>query len=353
MRLDRASGPAEALSGEAPRSGRAPSRLWLLAPLLLALLAAGGWCGWWLLVRARLEAAVDQAAEDHRRQGRTLAWESRRVEGFPFRVKLVFEGFRFASPSGWALESARLEAQANAYELTRWVGVAPEGMTLVRPQAGPVRIDARLLRASLTGADETPPRIAIEGVGVRFSPAAGAEPFALASAERLELHLRPAPGRPADAAFVVRLRQAAPRPGGLVGFVSAGKPGDFVWQSVVTRYAALDGADWESAVRTWSEAGGRLDVVQASFKAGDVSATTRDGVLSAGHDGRLRGRLNLQLSRPLQALAAIGQAADPAALDAASAVARARGANASLPLVFEAGVMTIGPVSLGDAPRVY
>ena len=78
-------------------------------------------------------------------------------------------------------------------------------------------------------------------------------------------------------------------------------------------------------------------------------------MLSAGQDGRLRGRLDLQLNRPLQALGALGQAsaADPGAIGQAAIVAQTRGAKADLPLVFEAGVMTVGPVRLGDAPRVY
>ena len=333
--------------------GRTPSRLWLVAPLLLAALAAAAWSGWWLLARSRLEAALDEAARAHQQQGRALTWESRRVGGFPFRMNVRFERLRFASPSGWGLEAPRLNAEANAYQLTRWVAVAPEGLTLTRPQAGPVKIDARVLRASLTGADQVPPRIAVEGVDVRFTTVAGAEPFLLSAAQRLELHLRPIAARPEDATLVLRLKQVAPRPGGLVGLVSAGRPGDFIWESVVTDFARLQGRDWESAVRTWTEAGGRMEVTQASFKAGEVAASTRNAALSAGHDGRLRGRLDLQLSRPLQALAALGQGADPGAIGAATAVAQARGANASLPLVFEAGVMTIGPVSLGDAPRVY
>jgi hypothetical protein len=253
------------------------------------------------------------------------------------------------------VEIPRLEAQANAYRLTHWVASAPQGLTLVRPQAGAVRITARVLRASLSGADRTPPRVAVEGVGLAFASAAGAEPFFFTGAERLEVHLRPLPDRSADAAFVIRLRQAAPRPAGLVAFVSAGKPADLIWESVLTDIAALRGADWASAVRRWTEAGGRMEVTQASLKAGEVTAAAQNSVLSAGGDGRLRGRLNLQLNRPLQALGALGQSrgADPGAIGAATAVAQARGAKAELPLVFEAGVMTVGPVSLGDAPRVY
>ena len=334
---------------------RPPSRLWLILPFAVVGLALIALCAWWFVGANRLEAAVDEAAQAHREAGRTLEWRSRRVTGFPFRFKATFEGLRFASPSGWAVQAPRLEAQANAYDVGHWVISAPRGLTLVRPAAGPVRVDARVLRASVAGVGRAPPRVSVEGVGLTFTPGPGAEPVPFAAAERFELHLRPAEGREGDAAFVVRLRQAAPRPAGLVAFVSAGRPADIVWDSVLTEFGALDGRDWASAVEAWSGRGGEMQVREASLLAGDVAARIRDGRLSVGRDGRLRGRLDLALNRPLQALAALGQleGASPDALGTATAVAQARGAQATLPLVFEAGVMTVGPVRLGDAPRVY
>ncbi|HZH45851.1 MAG TPA: DUF2125 domain-containing protein, partial [Roseococcus sp.] len=156
------------------RDRRGPSRLWLVLPLLLAAVVVAGWCGWWFVGRSRIEAAIDQAAQAHQAEGRALAWERRTVGGFPFRYAIRFEGLRFASPSGWAVEARRAEVQANAYQLTRWVAVAPEGLTLVRPEAGPVEIKGREIRASLTGVDQPIPRFALEGVNLTFTPRAGA-----------------------------------------------------------------------------------------------------------------------------------------------------------------------------------
>ncbi|HEX8568946.1 MAG TPA: DUF2125 domain-containing protein [Caulobacteraceae bacterium] len=342
------------MSDAAP-APRPPSRLWLILPFALVGIVLVAFCAWWFVAANRLQAGIDEAARAHREAGRTLEWRSRRVSGFPFRLKVTFEDLRFASPGGWAVQAPRLEAQANAYRLTHWVGSAPRGLTIVRPVAGAVRIDARVLRASVSGADQNPPRIAVEGVDLRFAPGPGAEPFAFAAAERFELHLRAASGAEEDAEFVVRLKQAAPRPAGLVSFVSAGRAADIVWDSRLTRFDAFKGRDWASAVAAWTERGGHMQVNQASFLAGDVSVRTRDARLSVGRDGRLRGRLDLALNRPLQALTALTQldGASPDAAATAGAIAQARGANAALPLSFEAGVMTIGPVRLGDAPRVY
>jgi hypothetical protein len=76
-----------------------------------------------------------------------------------------------------------------------------------------------------------------------------------------------------------------------------------------------------------------------------------------GHDGRLRGVLNVSLRQAPHALDAMAQAGavPPDAAAAASAVAAARqqGDVAQATLNFEAGRVTLGPVALGPAPTVY
>src|SRR3712207_5233848 len=140
---------------DANAARRGPSRLWLIIPFGAAAAALAALCVWWFLAAQRLTAAVDEAARSQRSAGRTLEWRSRRVSGFPFRLKVAFQDLRFASPSGWAVQAPRLEAQANAYQVTHWVLSAPDGLTVVRPTAGPVRIDARVLRASIAGLDRS------------------------------------------------------------------------------------------------------------------------------------------------------------------------------------------------------
>lgn len=344
-----------------PRSDRLPpsrarSRAWLIAPVLLVAGAAALWSGWWFTARSRLLTELDRAAEAHRADGRTVEWSARRVEGFPYRFKLVFNGLRLASPSGWAIEAPRFEAQANAYRLTQWVGVAPQGLTLVRPAAGPVRIEGRVLRASVAGVGRTPPRVSVEGVDLRFTPAPGAEPFFLAGVERFEAHVRPTPDSRDTASVLLRVRGGQPRPAGVMSFISGARPADFVWDSRVTAVGELGGEDWSAAVRRWMRAGGRLEVVSATLQAGELRAQTTGGVLSAGLDGRLRGRLVIALNKPLEALSAMTrlEQTDPNALGTATAITEAQGrTDVSLALGFEAGVTTIGPVAIGPAPRVF
>lgn len=337
-------------------AGRASSKNWLLLPLVLAAVALAAWSAYWFVARGRLLSAMDQAVAAQTAEGRRIEWGERRVEGFPFRFKLVLEQPRIVSPSGWALRAPRLEAQANAYQLTRWVAAAPAGLVVVRPVAGPLRVDARILRASLAGVSGVPPRISVEGVDLRFTPLEGAEPFLLAGAERAELLLRPVESSPGDAALVFRLRAAQPRPAGLMAFVSGNQPTNFVWNSRVAQIGALRGESWAEAVRAWTRAGGRMEVNSATLQAGDLRAQNTGGVLSVGSDGRLRGRLEVMLNRPLQALSALGriEQADPNALGAATAVARARGeTNVELDLGFEAGQFTVGPVAVAPAPKVF
>jgi len=340
---------------ESPQTGRS-GRRWLLIPLVLVALAAAGWTGYWFIARDRLIQALDREVASHREAGRVVEWDSRRVEGFPYRLKLVFDGFRAASPSGWAVEAPRFEAQANAYQLTRWVGAAPRGLTLVRPAAGPVRIEGRVLRASVGGVDRTPPRVSLEGVGLRFTPAPGAEPFFVAGAERFEAHLRPTPDAADTASLLLRLRGAQPRPAGVMAFISGNRPANFVWDARVNALSELDGEDWEAAVRSWARAGGRMTIREATLEAGDLRARNAGGHLTAGADGRLRGRVVVALNRPLQALSALTQfeQTDPRAIGTAEAITPTpRQGNVEMALGFEAGVTTIGPVAVAPAPKVF
>lgn len=335
---------------------RSPSCAWLIGPLLLAAIAAAAWTAYWFIARDRLLGELDRVVAAHREDGRTIEWKARRVEGFPYRLKLVFDQLRLGSPSGWGVETPRLEVQANAYQLTRWVAAAPEGLTMIRPVAGPVRVEGRVLRASVAGVDRVPPRVSVEGVGLRFVPLPGSEPFLLAGAERLEVHLRPAPQGENTASFVLRLKQAAPRPAGVMAFVSGNRPADFVWDSRVTQVSRLRGEDWAAAVRSWRDAGGRMDIARATLQAGDLRAQNAGGYLTVGADGRLRGRVAVALNRPLQALSAMTriEQTDANALGTATAVAEAQpDANTELVLGFEAGVTTIGPVAVAPAPKVF
>jgi hypothetical protein len=335
---------------------RTSSKRWLLAPLVLAAVLFAAWSAYWVFARSRVVQAFDQAVAEQRAEGRRLEWASRRVGGYPFRFKVELDQARISSPSGWALRAPQLEVTALAYRPDRWLAFAPEGVVVNRPVAGPLHVDTRNLRASLSRPNGNPPRISVETTNVRFTPLEGAEPFLLSAAERAELHLGPATEGDGDAALVFRVQGAQPRPAGLMAFISGTQPANFVWNSRVSRWDALKGETWAEAVRNWTSEGGRMALTDVSLQAGDLRARNQGGVLSVSSDGRLRGRVDVALNRPLQALSALNriEQSDPSAINAATAVARAGGeTNTTLRLGFEAGQFTVGPVAVAPAPKVF
>lgn len=333
-----------------------PRRLWLYAPFVLLVVLLAAYTGFWLFAKTRLEAAIDARAEALRSAGYTVAFSGRRVDGLPFRMRVAFTEARIASPSGWSLSIPGLKAEAYLHELGHWVLVAPQGLTVMRPESGGLKIGGQALRASIVRARSGPWRLALEGTRLAFAPQAGARPFSLASAERLEIYLRPAPGPAGDAMTLLRLEGGKAAPGALLHRVAGDAAITANLQARLTRPAAFAGRDWSGALRAWARAGGKAEGVEGAATGGTASVKTRGGTLAVGGDGRLVGAIPLELREGPRAIAALadGQALDAGVASSAAAVAaaRARDQAALINLVFQAGVTTLGPVRIGPAPKV-
>lgn len=336
---------------------RRAGRLWLLAPAILLILAAIAWGVGWLWLSRQLTSRLDGAAAALAPGGYELSWSERRVEGFPFRLKVVLTDPRFAAADGRALAAPTLEAQAAIYRPTLWVATLPEGLTLERPLVGPTRITGEDIRASFATTQGTP-RVSLAGRDLVFTPAGGPILFPLAKAERFEAHLRPHSDGSDEAGLLVRIDGLTAAPGTLLQKMGGDPDGAFRWESVIDKPSAFRGGSWGQAVRRWTDAGGRVRVLPGSASVGDAGAQVSGGVLTVGGDGRLRGELDVALRRGPRALLTLRGVpkVDSAAASAAAAVAEARESAddvAQVKLVFEAGVATIGPVALAPAPKVY
>jgi hypothetical protein len=234
---------------------------------------------------------------------------------------------------------------------------APEGLTFVRPLGGPVAVKGEIIRASLSDFDRTPPSFSLEGVKLTFQPGAGAQPFALSAAERVEFHLRANPAID-EGMVAARVDNGKARISGLFARIAGDKPISIVWTSTLSKMSAARGADWPSLVRRWADAGGAITVRQAGITAGEALIGANGGTLSVGADGRLRGVLNVTLREAPRALAAMGDegAIPKDAAEAAASVTQARQGTAdaaSATLYFQAGQTTLGPVAIAPAPKVY
>lgn len=328
----------------------------LYIPFVLALLAAIAWSGFWLYARSQTQDRMDVAVEDLRKAGYDISWKERRVTGYPFRLNVALDDARVREPGGWALESPRVESQAYLHGLGSWVIAAPDGLTFVRPVGGPVNVKGEVIHASLSNTDKHPPNLSFQGTKLTFAPAAGAQPFALSSADKVEFHLRPGPDD--QGAVMLKVENGKAQLSGLFARVAGDQPISMVWDALLSKMSSFKGASWPDAVRAWSTAGGQATVRQAGITAGEAVIGAQSGRLTVGYDGRLRGALDVNLREAPRALTAMGQTGvipEETAIAAAAVTAARQGTGdlARATLNFEAGQTTLGPVAIGPAPRVY
>ena len=335
---------------------RKPSRLGLYAPFVLLLIAIVAWSGLWFWARGEAQARMDAAVADLQRAGYAVTWKDRVLGGYPFRMDVTLTDFSAREPSGWALQAPRLEAEAYVHAPGHWMLAAPEGLTFVRPKGGPVQVRATNLRASLKDLDKRPSSFSFQAVKPTFEPQPGAQPFALASADLVEFHLRPGPDD--EGGVFLDLKNGKARLSGLFARIAGDKPISMNWNATLSKMSAFTGATWPDAVRNWTAAGGRMTVRNAGITAGEALIGARAGALSVGSDGRLTGALDVTLRQAPRALGVLGDEGvipQPNA-EAAMAVARARqgpGDAATATITFQAGQTTLGPVAIGPAPKVY
>jgi len=341
-----------------PTAPRKPSRIRLFLALGLFLLVVLGWTAVWIWARGEARTRMDAAVETLRKAGYEVSWKDRGIGGYPFRLNVTLTEARVRDRSGWALAAPLLEGQAFMHAPNLWVVAAPQGLTFTRPVGGPVRVSGKLIRASLSHLTNTPPNLSFEGVGLTFEPTAGAQPFGLHAADRVEFHLRQAPSEVGDEAGVwLAVKNGKAQLSGLLGRIAGDKPISIEWDGRMSKISAFRGADWPDAVRNWTRAGGRMDVKRGGLTAGDALIGVNSGALSVGSDGRATGVLDVSLRQAPRALDAMSDtgAIPPDRAAAASAVAQARqtGDLARATLNFEAGQTTLGPVAISPAPKVY
>jgi hypothetical protein len=312
-----------------------PSRFWLFAPYVALLVAILGWSVWWWAASGRLQHAVVTGAEGLKKQGYVAQWSSIKVDGYPFRLRLVLIGPKVADSAGWGLSGTRLEAMALAYAPDRWVLAAPQGLILSRPGKGDVAITGKAIRASISAIGSAQPRLAFEGDKLSLTPAQGAAPPSFAAIDRLELDLQPGPND--QAAFLVKLDGGTLRPEAGLAKLASGKPFSLKWDARLTRLSMLRGSNWPGALQAWRNAGGSLTVADAALGVGGLTLKGQGGPLSVDTDGRLKGEVPLRL--------------DPSQVNN-SALLTALGLLGPVPLRFQDGRASIGPIPVGAALKI-
>ena len=330
------------------RPSRKARRSRLFTPFIIAAVIAGGWSYGWFWLRGQAEQRMDAQAQDLKSRGYDLSWSARTFHGFPFRMNVDLADARVAEPTGWAVRAPMLKGEAEIFDLTHWVLVAPQGVVMTRPEAGDVTITGQALRASISHVTEYPPRVSVEGAKLAFAPAPGAKPFQLVSADKMQLHLMAGPED--QGAIFFKADGAKTEFTGLLGRLAQDKTASLLLETRLSHVSYLRGRNWEAAVRRWSEAGGQISVQQSQLLAGDAEGKAKSGVLSVDNQGRVTGALNVaikeraDLSQPIRTPE-----------QAVAAAAQVMGAEPVIEadLKFDNGRTYLGVIDTGPAPTVY
>ena len=339
------------------------SRRGLLTPFLIVGALFAAWTGWWFFLVQQVEGRLDAQAEALRQQGWTVRYASLTTTGWPFRTRVSLPHIEIVTPSGHGLSAPELVAEANAYNPDKWVVIAPDGLTIDRADKGEVGVRADALRLSVSHLGARFPDLRVEAVRPVFTPHPKADPFPIASAERIQFNARPhlTSGRAAtdqlDAIFV--LTEARGRAGGPVeGATQQGRLSLQI-EGVVDQVSRLQGPNAQGVFMNWTRGGGRFTDIEGELSAGESHARLSSQVLSADADGRLRGELALQAEKPLSAIAGLARSgsggvnrAGAAGAAAASAATGGRG-DVRLTVVFRDGRTWLGPFALAPAPKLF
>ena len=336
-------------------SPRKPQRLGLWAPFAVVFIAFVLLAFTWFWMRNEIGRSMETARAAATASGWTMDWDNCAVSGFPFRLDVALENPRVREPSGWGVAAHRLRAEAYVFAPGHWVAVAPGGATIMRRRGGALRIEAKALRASVSEKDKSPPRVSVEGIGLTFYAPPGSAPFPLRSASEFHLHTKSGPNN--QGAAYVELDGVITDLTGLLGRIAANRPASLILDGVYSNANALGGSSWPSAARRWGAAGGRLRLRRVHVVAGSAAIDAAHGELGVGLDGRMTGQLDLVLHQAPRTLSAMGEAGavSPDVARAMSSVVGAvqRGPAVSLPLSFQAGRTTLGPLAIGPSPRIY
>jgi len=338
------------------------SRRGIIVPFLIVGLALAGWTGWWFYLTQQIEARLAAQVQVLRDDGWTITHGEVTTTGWPFRARVDIPLLSALAPSGHGVDAFEVVAEANAYNPDKWMVLAPRGLTVTRAGKGKVAITGDGARFSISHLRDRFPDVRAELIRPIFTPLTGAEPFPIASADRVELYTRPhlTDGLQStdelDLLFV--LTDARGRPGGPVAGAAQQGHLSLKLETVIQQASRLTGADSAGVFGNWTRAGGRFTHVLGEVSAGESRALLRSDLLSAGPDGRLQGSLSVKAEKPLAAISGLAGSSSGAvntmgATGAAAATAVRGDQPLDLVIRFERGRTWLGPFALAPAPKLF
>ena len=284
--------PAVGLSEAPPPPGRRRSRLGLFLPFVLLGLLAALWSAGWFYLRDRAGREIDGWLAREAAAGRAWTCADRSITGYPFRLELRCGSVGLArSDGGFTLGPFTAVVQVYQPRHALFEATGP-----FQVRQGDLTGEARWtsLRGSFHGAANGFVRASLAVDRPQIDVAgAGPEPVSV-SAQHLELHARPTPGRfDSDGAVDISLRLARALAPVADAFTGNRDPADLALDATLTRATVLRTGTVARELEKWRQAEGSLDIAGLSLVKGENRVQAK-GSLDIDEAHRPAGQIELR-----------------------------------------------------------
>ncbi|MGY6570016.1 MAG: DUF2125 domain-containing protein [Salinarimonas sp.] len=249
---------------------RRGSRFWLYAPFVLLVTVIVAWSATWFFVRERVHSEIEMRLAREANLGRNWDCADRRVGGYPFRIDISCASLIFTRADGTTFSLGPTRAVAQVYQ-PRHVIVEAAGPFRGTDGIASFEGDWQSLRASITELGRGTEQFALDLRGPEIT-VQGAGPVPVeASAERVELYLRPAPDlAPGVGAVDMVMRASDARTPMLDQLVGDERPAQLEIAARTTNLRNLRAGPPRQMAMAWRDAGGMLTLDMIDVRKGDA-----------------------------------------------------------------------------------
>jgi hypothetical protein len=321
----------------------------LAVVIVLPIVAAGAYAGYWFITANRLQAGLEKWVTDRRAQGYEVGWGKESVAGFPLAFRIELADASLARGNEYRIAVPDVAGEAAPWDLAHWHIVAPRG------GGGTVRgFDAAIAAQSLSGDVRLGTDASEIDVSILRLAGAGATAGELTARVTLP---RQAPRGHRDlglAASVGIYHLTLPKPVKALGDTIESFTAD------LNVMGGLPPGDWRQALAAWRDDGGTVELSRGAVQWGAL---------------RLEANGTLALDADMQPIAALraGIVDHAALVDAAVAAGILPKKNATLvklvldlvakpdrdgemrltaPVTVQDGKLAIGRAEIGKVPRI-
>jgi len=273
-----------------PAPRRRTRRFWLFAPYILLVTLIVVWSAAWFYVRERVDGEIEARLVREANLGRNWDCADRNIGGYPFRIAISCASLIFTRSDGTTFSLGPTRAVAQVYQ-PRHVIIEAAGPFRGTDGVAAFEGDWESLQASITelgrgteqfALDLRAPEITVRGTGTVPMEA---------SAERVELYLRPAPDlAPGTGAVDIVMRASDARAPALDRLVGDDRPARVEIGARTTSLRSLRAGSPRQMAVNWRDAGGTLILEMIDIRKGDAHVQIA-GELGLDEALRLQGRI--------------------------------------------------------------